>query len=85
MGSGEGGQRERGRGRLGDTNRKQKREDTFVSPLIKWLMFSFNMFFWVSDQSNHNELIEVTQTAVISYYWQYNIIGMSTTLLIPFN
>jgi len=47
MGSGEGGQRERGRGRLGDTNRKQRREDTFVSPLIKWLMFSFNMFFWI--------------------------------------
>ena len=49
MGSGEGGQRERGRGRLGDANRKQKREDTFVSPAIKWLMFSFNMFFWVNN------------------------------------
>ncbi|XP_067936657.1 uncharacterized protein [Watersipora subatra] len=39
--------RERGRGRVGDANRQQKRDETFVSSWIKWLMFSFNMFFWV--------------------------------------
>lgn len=55
MGSGEGGQRERGRGRLGDANRKTKREETFVSPLIKWLMFAFNMFFWVGMMMIMNE------------------------------
>jgi len=42
------GQRERGRGRLGDVNRKERRDETFVSPWVKWLMFSFNMLFWVS-------------------------------------
>ena len=48
MGSGEAGQRERGRGRLGDPNRKSTPDESFVSPCVKWLMFSFNMFFWVS-------------------------------------
>lgn len=48
MGSGKAAQRERGRGRLGDASRQTKRDETFVSPVVKWLMFSFNMFFWVS-------------------------------------
>ena len=67
MGSGEGGQRERGRGRLGDANRKQKREDTFVSPAIKWLMFSFNMFFWVNIICTYSPL----------YFWLFNHISVS--------
>lgn len=60
MASGGAGEAEKGRGnrgRLGDANRKTKRDETFVNPWIKWLMFSFNMFFWVSTMIVNNLIV----------------------------
>lgn len=42
--------KERGRGRLGDRNRKKKRNESFVKPELKWIMFAFNLFFWVGTR-----------------------------------
>ncbi|XP_067938182.1 tetraspanin-33-like isoform X1 [Watersipora subatra] len=36
-----------GKGRLGDIHRTKKRDETFVKPGIKWLMFSFNLLFCI--------------------------------------